>query len=64
VICNLLHAQETISWKLSIAITEEIQSITKSEEDSKLEPLDSNPPQGIEDSKTPNNSTASRMRRA
>ena len=24
-ICNLLHAQETISWKLSIAITEEIK---------------------------------------
>ena len=45
--------------------TEEIQSITKSEEDSKLEPLDSNLPRGIlEESKTLNNSTASRMRRA
>ena len=51
--------------KQQIAITEEIQSVTKSEEDSKLEPLDSNPPRGIiEESKTPSNTTSSRMRRA
>lgn len=51
--------------KLQNGITEEIQSITKSEEDSKLEPLDSIPPRDVfEESKSPNNSIAMRMRRA
>lgn len=46
-------------------IIEEIKSLTKSEEDSKLEPLVSDLPlDGFEESKTRNNSTASRMRRA